>query len=75
MDLFGVAHGWGAKRPSPKICHTYPTMMKLGRIIPYLRKNKMYINHMTYSLSSADISIFWPKISKFKEIYRLHFDT
>ena len=31
--LFGATHGWGggAKRtPLPKICHTYPTMMKLG---------------------------------------------
>ena len=29
MGLFGVAHGWGVTRPPiPKICHTYPTMMK-----------------------------------------------
>ena len=31
MGLFGTAHGWGewAKRFSfPKICHTYPKMMK-----------------------------------------------
>ena len=27
----------GAKRlPLPKICHTYPTMMKLGTVIPYV---------------------------------------
>ena len=24
--------------PSPKISHTYPTMMKLGTVIPYLKK-------------------------------------
>ena len=32
--------GWGmAKRlPLPKICQTYPTMMKLGTAIPYLKK-------------------------------------
>ena len=31
MGLFGAAHGWGGKKaPLPKICHTYPTMMKLG---------------------------------------------
>ena len=33
MGLFGAAHGWGGgpKRPPlPKICHTYPTVMKLG---------------------------------------------
>ena len=31
MAFFRAAHRWGAKRPYlPKICHTYPTMMKLG---------------------------------------------
>ena len=31
------------KSPFPKICHTYPTMMKLGTVIPYLRKTqKLY---------------------------------
>ena len=32
MVFFRAAHGWGRgqKNPSPKICHTYPTMMKLG---------------------------------------------
>ena len=31
--------GEGAKRPPlPKICHTYPTMMKLGTVISYLNK-------------------------------------
>ena len=42
MGVFGAAHGWGeAKRPSlPKICHTYPTMMKLGTVIPCLKKIK-----------------------------------
>ena len=40
MSFFGAAHGWGrAKRPPlPKICHTYPTMMKLGTVIPYPKK-------------------------------------
>ena len=39
MGLFGAAHGWGQKAPSlPKIGHTYPTMMKIGLIIPYLKK-------------------------------------
>ena len=36
--------GGGAKRaPLPKICHTYPTMMKLGTVIPYLKKIKKKI--------------------------------
>ena len=24
--------------PLPKICHTYPAMMKLSKVIPYLEK-------------------------------------
>ena len=47
MGLFRAAHGWGViKMPSPhlpKICHTYPTMIKLGIVITYLRKTpKIY---------------------------------
>ena len=42
MGIFGAAHGWGGegskKAPLPKICDTYPAMMKLGIIIPYLEK-------------------------------------
>ena len=81
MGLFGAAHGWGAKKaPLPKICHTYPAIMKLGTVIPYLKKTqKKYMNHVTHSLSPADISIFSSKISKFcyirKYSYRLHFGT
>ena len=26
--------------PLPKICHTYPTMMKLGTVIPYINKTQ-----------------------------------
>ena len=40
MGLLGPAHGWGGgnKAPLSKICHTYPTLMKLGTITPYLKK-------------------------------------
>ena len=42
MGYFGAAHGWGGggvkKSPLPKICHTYPTMMKLCTVIPDLKK-------------------------------------
>ena len=45
MGLFGAAHGSGVgggvggkKTPLSKICHTYPTIMKLGTVIPYLKK-------------------------------------
>ena len=37
MGFFGAAHGWGRGQkgpPVPKICHTYPTMMKLDTVIP-----------------------------------------
>ena len=47
--------GEGLFGPPPKICHTYPTMMKLGIVIPYLRKIKKYINRVAHPLSSADI--------------------
>ena len=37
----GCSRMGGAKRsPIPKICHTYSTMMKLGTLIPYLKKIK-----------------------------------
>ena len=46
MGFFGAAHGLrgGAKRlPLPKICHTYPTVMKLGTVIPYPKEiQKIY---------------------------------
>ena len=46
MGFSGAAHGWGggAKRPPlPKICHTYPKVMKLGIVIPYPKKiQKIY---------------------------------
>ena len=38
MDFFSAAHRWGAKGG-----HTYTTMMKLGTVIPYLKKfQKIY---------------------------------
>ena len=52
MGIFGTAHGWdgGKKTPLPKICHTYPTMMKLRKVIPYLKKiQKIYESRDTPS--------------------------
>ena len=42
MGLIGAAHGCeGAKKASlPKISHTYPTIIKLGTVIPYLKEIK-----------------------------------
>ena len=48
MGFFGAAHGWGGGEGlfgplPPKIRHTYPSMIKLGTVIPYLTKiQKMY---------------------------------
>ena len=82
MGLFGAAHGWrGQKGPLfPEICHTYPTMMKRGTVIYYLKKTQnIYMNFVTHSLGSADISIFSSEFSKFCYIrkcrYRLQFGT
>ena len=79
MGLFGDAHGWGAKWSSfLKTCHTYPTMIKIGTVMPYPKKIQKIMNYVTHQLSSADISIFSPDFSKFcyikKDRYRLHFD-
>ena len=44
-ELFrGCLRIWGGKKaPLPKICHTYPAMMKLGTVIPYPKKiQKIY---------------------------------
>ena len=44
MNILGAAHGWGdQKAPNHKICQTYPTMMQLGTVIPYVKKiQKIY---------------------------------
>ena len=45
MGLFGAAQGWGVPKrpPIPKTYQTYPTMMKLVTVIPYLKKTpKIY---------------------------------
>ena len=48
MGFFGTADGsgggGGAKRLSlPKLCHTYPTMMKFSSVTPYSKKiQKIY---------------------------------
>ena len=42
MDVVGASHRWaqGKKVFLPKICHTYPEVMKLGTVIPSLDKIK-----------------------------------
>ena len=61
-----------------EICHTHPTLMKLGTVIAYLREIQKLHESLVHPLISADINIFWPKISNFSYIrnfrYRLHFN-
>ena len=61
MGLFGTAHGWGGgKKPPPslKSCHTYPTMIKLCTVIPYLKKIQKICESCDTHFISANISIF-----------------
>ena len=51
LDIFTAA-----KSPPPKICHTYPTMMKLGTVIPWLKKIQKICESLTQTLRYADIS-------------------
>ena len=56
MDPFGAAHRWKGNQkallPTPRppppqqsvTCHTYPTMMKLGTVVPYLNESQKHIN-------------------------------
>ena len=76
-DVFNpIQHGpfrgcsrMGAKKTSlPRICHTYPTMMKLGTVTPYLKKIQKIYESRDTPMSSADISIFSPEISKIFDI-------
>ena len=81
MDIFGAAHGWGWEPkkglPLPKICHTYPTMMKLDTVVPYLKKiQKMYESRDKPAYFCWH-QHFSTKVSKFcyikKYRYGLHF--
>ena len=66
MASFGAVHVSGGKRPSTyKICQTYTTIMKLGIVIPYLKKiQKMYKLHDT-SLEFCWHRHFLPEIRNF----------
>ena len=76
----GCLRMWGPKKsPLPKIRHTYPTMMKLDTVVPYLKKiQKLYESRGT-PLDFCSHQHFLPEISKFcyvkKYRYRFHLDT
>ena len=52
---FWAAHGSGCKNAHRhKLCHTYPKMMKLGTVIPYLTKiQNIQITRHTHLLTSV----------------------
>ena len=81
IGYFGSARGWErAKKTSllPKICHTYPTTIKLGTVLPYLKKIKKTNGQKRYQRSATFVvfrnflmsdlknSIFKMTFSKFK---------
>ena len=72
--------GGTAKRP-PSLKSVTPIVQwwNLAQLYLTQGRSKKYMNHVTYSLSSADISSFSQEINKFSYIkkyrYRLHFDA
>ena len=82
MVFFRAAHGWGRVKKTflPKIYHTYPIMMKLTAVIPYIQKiQKIYKSHDT-PLEFCWYQHFFTGIQqlllyKKKYRYRLHFNT
>ena len=79
--IFRKIYGGAQKGlPSQKTCHRYPTIIKLGTVIPYLKKiQKIDESCVKYPMSSADFSIFSLEITKFwyikKSRYRLYVHT
>ena len=72
--------GGGQKAPSlPKICQTSYNGEACHNYTLLKEDPQKFMNHVTYPLSSADISIFSLEINKFSYIgkyrYRLHFGT
>ena len=51
--------------PLPKICHTYPTMIKFGTVIPYLKKTQKLYESRDTSLEFCWYQLFLQEISKF----------
>ena len=75
----GEGGGGGKVPPSLKSVTHILQWSNLAQLYLTQRSSKKYMNHVTHPLSSADISIFSPEISKFcyikKYRYRLYFDT
>ena len=55
-------HFWGCSRMGPFLGQ-YPTMMKLGTVIPYLEKIKKNMNHVTQAFPT--LAFFHRKSANF----------
>ena len=80
MGIFRAAHRLGERGVQkgsflPKICHTYPAMMKLGTVIPYLKKiQKIYQSRDASPGLCWHQNFFTGNHQILKYRYRLHFD-
>ena len=52
--------------PLPKICHTYPKMIKLGTVIPYLKKIQKTNGQKRYQQSATSADKFEQVNAAFK---------
>ena len=79
MVFFGAAHGWGrAKKTSllPKIFHTYPAIIKLGTVIPYLKKIQKTNWQKRYQQSATFVVIRNFLISDLKnDVFKISFQS
>ena len=76
----GLFRGCLEKSPISKICHTYPTTMKLGTVIPYLKKIQKICKSRDTPSEFCWCHHFFignQKILLYQEIrkYRMHFDS
>ena len=72
----------GAEMPPPpllKICHTYPKMIKLSTVIPYLTKIQNIYKSRDIPIKFCWHQYFFTKIGNLSYVkkyrYRLHFNT
>lgn len=64
MDVFGAAHGWDSMQNDPLLREICPSSVRDISYLPQKRL-KIYINHLTHTLSSVDISILFTRIQAF----------
>ena len=58
LNYFNPVQDGYFRPPLPKICHTYPTMMKHTTVIPYLKKIQK-----TYQSRDAPLTFCWDQHS------------